>query len=214
MPRRSSINPLTANFKLSLVSQKLLNNQFYLECTLRTTIHATFSSAEKNLEASIGVKYFNPLITNDAYMRLIIVCAEVPMTHICVKDEGAHFHGIFGCCEGATALNSSQQIQQSSGYPLADISSLSSAYAMRNQAPNFTRSCARSRSFQLREQITQKTRQVGQRLAVELLHLLELYYITTNCVQWYILARCMRQRTYSMFTFFFRKERVLKVQST
>ena len=54
---------------------------------------------------------FNPLITNDAYMRQIIACAEVPMTHICVKDEGAHFHGIFGCCERATALSSSQPIQ-------------------------------------------------------------------------------------------------------
>ena len=53
----------------------------------------------------------NPLITNDAYMRQIIACAEVPMTHICVKDEGAHFHGIFGCRERATALSSSQQIQ-------------------------------------------------------------------------------------------------------
>ena len=53
----------------------------------------------------------NPLITNDAYMRQIIACAEVPMTHICVKDEGAHFHGIFGCCERATALSSSQPIQ-------------------------------------------------------------------------------------------------------
>ena len=54
---------------------------------------------------------FNPLITNDAYMRQIIACAEVPMTHICVKDEGTHFHGIFGCCERATALSSSQPIQ-------------------------------------------------------------------------------------------------------
>ena len=134
------------------------------------------------------------------------------MTHICVKDEGAHFHGIFSCCERATALSSSQQIQQSSGYLLADISSLSSQYAMCNHAPNFTRSCARSRSFQLCEQTTQKIRPVGQRLAVELLHLLRLYYITTNCVQWYILARCMRQRTYSMFNFF-RKERVQRVQS-
>ena len=53
----------------------------------------------------------NPLITNDAYMRQIIACAEVPMTHICVKDEGTHFHGIFGCCERATALNSPQPIQ-------------------------------------------------------------------------------------------------------
>ena len=53
----------------------------------------------------------NPLITNDAYMRQIIACAEVPMTHICVKDEGAHFHGIFGCYERATALSSSQPIQ-------------------------------------------------------------------------------------------------------
>ena len=130
-------------------------------------------------------------------MRQIIACAEVPMTHICGKDEGAHFHSIFGCCERATALSSSQLIQQSSGYPLADILSLSSAYVMRNQAPNFTRSCARLQSFQLHEKIMQKTRQVGQRLAVELLHLVELYYITTNCVQWYILARCMRQCTYS-----------------
>ena len=53
----------------------------------------------------------NPLITNDAYMRQKIACAEVPMTHICVKDEGAHFHGIFGCCERATALSSSLPIQ-------------------------------------------------------------------------------------------------------
>ena len=53
----------------------------------------------------------NPLITNDAYMRQITACAEGPMTHICVKDEGAHFRGIFGCCERATALNSSQQNQ-------------------------------------------------------------------------------------------------------
>ena len=57
------------------------------------------------------VSSVNPLITNDAYMRQIIACAEVPMTHICVKDEGAHFHGIFGCCERATALSSSQPIQ-------------------------------------------------------------------------------------------------------
>ena len=69
------------------------------------------------------------------------------MTHICVKDKGAHFHGIFNSRERATALSSSQQIQYSSGYLLPDISYLSSAYAMRNQASNFTRSCARSRSF-------------------------------------------------------------------
>ena len=61
--------------------------------------------------AELGICVINPLITNDAYMRQIIACAEVPMTHICVKDEGAHFHGIFGCCERATALSSSQPIQ-------------------------------------------------------------------------------------------------------
>ena len=59
----------------------------------------------------VCVVLINPLITNDAYMRQIIACAEVPMTHICVKDEGAHFHGIFGSCERATALSSSQPIQ-------------------------------------------------------------------------------------------------------
>ena len=61
--------------------------------------------------ALIAEQIVNPLITNDAYMRQIIACAEVPMTHICIKDEGAHFHGIFGCCERATAWSSSQPIQ-------------------------------------------------------------------------------------------------------
>ena len=79
---------------------------------------------------------------------------------------------------------------------------LSSAHAICNQASNFTRICVRLRSFYLHEQIIAKETQVGLRLAVELLHLLGMFHIIINYVQWYTLARCIRQHTYSMFTCF------------
>ena len=127
----------------------------------------------------------------------------MPMMHICIKDEGALFHGIFGGCERATATAVVRSIFSS----LLAILWLAFCLSWVH-----TRCTIKRRTLPKVAQIMQKTLQFGWRLAVELLHLLPLFHITTNCVQWYILARCMRQCTYSMFTFF-RQERVQRVQS-
>ena len=42
----------------------------------------------------------NPLITNDAYMRQVSACSEVPIVHICFKDDSAHFNGFATATKG------------------------------------------------------------------------------------------------------------------
>ena len=76
---------------------------------LANEIHECFELnpvCECGQHAFLSVAYFNRLITNDTYMRQIIACASVPITHISIKDKGTHFHDIFGCCERRTALSS------------------------------------------------------------------------------------------------------------
>ena len=82
-------------------------------------------------------------------MRQVNACSEVPMTHICVMDNGAHFNGVCGC---SYIKDNSIECFVARG-PLASIPSLPNVHAMHNQAPNLTRSCARLRSFYLHKQI-------------------------------------------------------------
>ena len=51
----------------------------------------------------------NPLSPIDAYLRQIIDCVKGPLTHICVKGEGAHFNHPFGCYKWAMPMSISVQ---------------------------------------------------------------------------------------------------------
>ena len=62
-----------------------------------TEIHMSFLAIEQAFKyveytrPRLTSSLVNPLCPNDPYLRQIIESAQVPMTHICVKDEGAHF---------------------------------------------------------------------------------------------------------------------------
>ena len=126
---------------------------------------------------------------------------------ICIKDEGVHFHGIFGCCERATTwVVHSKFFSPLAIFWLAFVS------------------LARTRNAQsgaLHYQKLRKVAKLEQIIAEEVASCLEANcrvstspsIVSHHCVQWYKLARWMCQCMYSMFTFYFRKERVQTVQS-
>ena len=77
----------------------------YTRCIMFATLEAS-----KELKPELpNPSIINPLSLVDAYLRQIIECAKGPLTHICVKGEGARFNRPFGCYKWAMSMSISVQ---------------------------------------------------------------------------------------------------------